>query len=249
MAIGQFVLHADQLVAGLQHAAPFGQVFQGAVDRVLQVGEVDWLGDEVEGAAVHGRANVGHVAVGGDDDGPDVRVHIGNLLQEGQAVHLGHVDVGDHHVDVPDRPQDLERLHPVAGKEELVLAAPDASAHALQDQRLEVGLVVDHQYLAGSLFFFHPFLLLCLRRVCDVDGRGRMFRGRAAGVAGFSGAVSSPPRKHPAAASVGDGRWERKPPPPWQAIRDGFGRPPAIRPPEAFKLPWSPGPRPATPGC
>ena len=37
-------------------------------DRRLEVGEVDRLGEEIEGAAVHRGADVGHVAVGRDDD-------------------------------------------------------------------------------------------------------------------------------------------------------------------------------------
>jgi hypothetical protein len=37
-------------------------------DRALEVGEVDGLRQEVESPAVHGGADVGHVAVGRDDD-------------------------------------------------------------------------------------------------------------------------------------------------------------------------------------
>jgi hypothetical protein len=38
-------------------------------DRGLEVGEVDWLGQEVERATVHGRADIRHVTISGDNHG------------------------------------------------------------------------------------------------------------------------------------------------------------------------------------
>src|ERR1700722_12035955 len=38
-------------------------------ERGLEVGDVNWLGQEVERAPANGRADIGHVAIGGDDHG------------------------------------------------------------------------------------------------------------------------------------------------------------------------------------
>ena len=120
---------------------------QGPVDSDLQVLEIDGLGDEIERAAVHRGANVFHVAVCGDYDGAYVGTYFRYLFKEGQAVHLRHVDVGEHHVDALVLIQTLERLDPVPGEDELIPAAPDVAPHTLQYQRLKVRLVVYYQYL------------------------------------------------------------------------------------------------------
>ena len=41
-----------------------------------------------------------HVAVGGDHDGTDFGVNVGDLLQEGEAIHAWHVDVRKDHIDI-----------------------------------------------------------------------------------------------------------------------------------------------------
>ena len=71
----------------------------GLGDGRFEVGKIDRLDQKVESAAVHRRANIGHVAVGRDDDGRDLFFGLLQLLQEGKPVHARHVDVGDHHVD------------------------------------------------------------------------------------------------------------------------------------------------------
>ena len=52
------------------HLANHGGVIERPLQGVFQIGHVDGLGDEVEGAPVHGRANICCVAVGSDDDSP-----------------------------------------------------------------------------------------------------------------------------------------------------------------------------------
>ena len=143
----QLVLQGDQLVPRRERLAPLGHVAQGPVYGDPEVLKVEWLGDEVERAPVHGSADVLHVAVGRDDHRPDVGVHLGYLLEQGEAVHAGHVDVGDHHVDVVLALEPLEGLHPVGGEDELIVAGPDVAAHPLQHQHFDVGLVVDHEDL------------------------------------------------------------------------------------------------------
>ena len=57
-------------------APELGHVLGGLLDGDLEILEVDGLDQEVEGAAVHGHADVARVAVGGDDDGPRGEVQI-----------------------------------------------------------------------------------------------------------------------------------------------------------------------------
>ena len=124
---------------------------QRPLDRDLEVREIDRLGDEVEGAAVHRGADVLHVAVGRDDDRAEIRVHLGDLLQEGQTVHLRHVDVRENDVDVALLRQDFQRLDAVAGELEAVLALADVASHALAHQTLQIRLVVNDQDLVVGM--------------------------------------------------------------------------------------------------
>ena len=87
-------------------------------DRRLEIGKIDGLGQEIERAAVHRGADVGHVAIGGDDDGRKLFLALLQLLQQRQPVHPRHVDVGDHHVDVAVRLQHAQGLDAVAGEHE-----------------------------------------------------------------------------------------------------------------------------------
>ena len=118
-------------------------------DRRLEVGEVDRLGQEIEGAAVHRRADVGHVAIGGDDDGRKLLLGLLQLLQQRQAVHARHVDVAHHHVDVGVRFDERERLEPVMREQEAHGAVADLAAEFLHDERFEVRLVVDDEDARG----------------------------------------------------------------------------------------------------
>ena len=107
---------------------------QRLVDRRFEIGEVDRLGDEIERPAVHRGADVGHVAIGGDDHRRERLVALLDLLQQGQAVHPRHVDVADHHVDGGAVGQHFERLDAVTGKAKIEGAAADLPAKSLLDQ-------------------------------------------------------------------------------------------------------------------
>ena len=65
-----------------------------------EVLEVDRLGDEVERPAIEGRADVRHVAVGRDNHGFQQGMPLVQVGEQGQTVHHGHVDVGQHHVGI-----------------------------------------------------------------------------------------------------------------------------------------------------
>ena len=68
-------------------------------DGGFEIGEIDRLGHEIERPAVHRGADIGHVAIGRDDDGRERVVGLLDFLQQGQTVHPRHVDVAEHHVD------------------------------------------------------------------------------------------------------------------------------------------------------
>ena len=72
--------------------------------------------------------------------------HIRYVRQQRQSVHLRHVDVGQHHIDFVVLVKGFERLHSILRKHELVAPRANGPPHPLQYQRLQVGLVVDHQY-------------------------------------------------------------------------------------------------------
>jgi hypothetical protein len=68
-------------------------VTDGLLDRQFEIGEINWLGQEVERATIHRDADIAHVAIGGDNDGRFLVVSFLQLLQQREAVHPRHVDV------------------------------------------------------------------------------------------------------------------------------------------------------------
>src|SRR5262249_30763605 len=64
-----------------------------------------------------------------------------------QAVHFGHVDIGQHDIDVAIFLQPLERLETVVSKHELQLLRANLPPKLLPDERFEVRFVVNHQDL------------------------------------------------------------------------------------------------------
>ena len=142
----KLVLQCCQLVARRERLAPLLKVTERSLDGHLQVFEIDWLGDKVKGPPVHRRADVLHVAVRGCDYAPDVVAgDVRYLFEQGQAVHLRHVDVRDDQVYVIVFGQHLKASTPVWAKEEAVRSRPDLATHAQLYQRLEVRLVVHHE--------------------------------------------------------------------------------------------------------
>src|SRR5277367_2631941 len=109
-------------------------------ERGLEVGEVNWLGQEVERAPVHGRADIGHVAIGGDDHGGKLRRLFLELGEQRQSVHARHVDVGDDHVEIALVGEQSQGLHAIAREPECDRALFDLTAEPLPDQVFKVGL-------------------------------------------------------------------------------------------------------------
>ena len=98
-------------------------------------------------AAVHCDPDIFHIPVRRNYYGTDIRIHLGDLLEQRKAVHLGHVDVGEHHIDAIVFIQPLERFYAVTGKNERVAAPANGASHTLQHERFDVGLVVHDQDL------------------------------------------------------------------------------------------------------
>jgi hypothetical protein len=121
----------------------FGNVREGLADGEFEVAEVHGLGDEIERPSVHRGAQVGHVAIGRDDDRPHRGLSLAQFVQQGKAIHHGHVDVEQHQLDVRLRRQHCQGFLPVMGKAEGELPGTDLAAKPLPDQRLEIGLVID----------------------------------------------------------------------------------------------------------
>ena len=116
-------------------------------DRRFQVGKIDWLSQEVECAAIHRRTDVGHVAVGRDDDGRKLLLALLQLLQQRQPVHSRHVDVGHHNVDRAVGLEQLEGVNAVAGENERNRPVTNLMPELLLDQRLQVRFIIDDEDL------------------------------------------------------------------------------------------------------
>ena len=72
------------------------------------------------------------------------------LIEQGQPVHHGHVDVEQHQLDVGLGGQRLQRLLTMVSEAEFELFVADLAAKSLFDQKLEIGLVIDSEDLGWS---------------------------------------------------------------------------------------------------
>ena len=141
---GQVFLQRLQLCVLLLRLVDEAYLLDGLLDGKAQVVHVDGLRGKVEGAVVHGLTDVLHVAVGTHhDDAQGGIAHLVHLRQQGQTVHLGHVDVGEDDLDVGRVVQDGEGLQTVVGEVELVLAVAYLASEVLLHQQLQGSLVVD----------------------------------------------------------------------------------------------------------
>ena len=80
-----------------------------------------------------------------------VGVNAEDLSQQREPVHLGHVDIRNHHGEARFLLQTFESFNAVIRKHQLVATGPDIPPQTLTEQGLHVRLVVDHQDLVGLL--------------------------------------------------------------------------------------------------
>ena len=121
----------------------------GLGDRRLEIEKVDRLGQKIERAAVHRSANVGDVAIGGDDDGGKLLFVLLQFLQQREPIHPRHIDVGHHQIDVVVFLQHSQSFDAVAREQKVDAALANLTSELLLDEFLQVRLVVDNQDPCG----------------------------------------------------------------------------------------------------
>ena len=128
----------------LLHRFDVAYLFNGLLDGHVQVVEVDGLRGKVEGTVVHRLADITHVAVGRHHDALHGRIlHLVDLREQRQTVHLGHIDVAQDDVKVFFLEQHRECFQAVVGKLKLILSFSDLSSKVLCQQQFEIHLIVD----------------------------------------------------------------------------------------------------------
>ena len=111
----------------------------------LQILEIDRFGHEIKCAAVHGGADIGHIAIGRHDNGRDLLLVLLQLLQQRQTIHPRHIDIGDYEIDLAIRLQRRQGFNAVAREQEADRSASYFVAELLQDESLDIRLVVNDQ--------------------------------------------------------------------------------------------------------
>ena len=150
---GKVALDVHQFGVLLLGALDVLDLLDGLVNGPLQVVQVNRLGGEIEGAAVHGVADVVHVSVCAHHDAlPGRDTHLVDLGQKRQSVHFRHVDIREDDGNVRILQQELKRLQSVVGEVEFVFALSNLSAEELRQQQFEIGLVVDTQNFYGHRY-------------------------------------------------------------------------------------------------
>ena len=97
----QVSLYINQFGMLLLGTANKSNLLYRLVNGQLQVIQINGLGGKVECPVVHGVTNVVHVAISAHHDALERRVsHLVDLGQQGQTIHLGHIDVGEDDVNV-----------------------------------------------------------------------------------------------------------------------------------------------------
>ena len=101
---------------------------------------VDRLGEEAEGAHLRGLHRIRNGAVRGQQDDLQSRPAVLQLLEQPDAVHLIHAQIGDHQIG-PEAARGGQRLHAVLHRLDVVALRAQADRQQAQQPRV----VVDHQ--------------------------------------------------------------------------------------------------------
>ena len=144
VGLRQFVFH--QLIARDDVGAPIlvdvreSRDLERLLHMVEQILLVDRFGQKAERAALGRVHRVGNRAVRGENDHPQTRPAALQLLQQADAVHLIHAQIGDHQVRPESRAGGQRRRGAFDRFDFVVLGAqPDGQ------QAQQPGVVVDHQ--------------------------------------------------------------------------------------------------------
>ena len=169
----EFLMERQKLSPMLERLAQHVEVGHGLVDREFEIPEVDGFRHEVEGAPVHCRPDVLHVAVGGHHDRAALGTDRAKFVQQGETVHPGHVDVGHDELDFRVVVESLKSLNAVLSENEAEFLLADSAAEPLSDQGFEVGLVIHHENGAGVN---HGRQIISLHRGHRCRGPGRRLK-------------------------------------------------------------------------
>jgi hypothetical protein len=143
----QFLLDRHQPLLGLGRLFQLSDMFQRLADGDFQVFEIDWLDQKVDGPAIHGRPDIGHVAVRGNHHRPQAFAGVPQFAQQRQSVHHRHVDIAQHEFDSGMAGERLQGLLSVVAEEKLEFLVADLAAESLANQQLQVRLIVHYQDL------------------------------------------------------------------------------------------------------
>ena len=141
VGLAELLLH--QRRAGDDIAAPFlvdageARDLECLAHVVEQLLLLDGLGQEAERAALRGPDGVGDRAVGGEQDHLEARPAHLQLLEQPDAVHLVHAQVGDHEVRT-EAADGRERVRRTLHRLDLVVLGPQADRQEAQQARVVI---------------------------------------------------------------------------------------------------------------
>ena len=113
--------------------------------------EIDRLDHEGTGPMLRRPSHTVRIPVGRHHHRGQTWERVFHGRQKLQTVHVRHVEVGNHRLDVGPVRQDRKRVQPRTGEQELVLTGADLAPHTLAEHRLHVGLIIDDQYHTNLL--------------------------------------------------------------------------------------------------
>lgn len=164
-----FLLERAQALAAFDAKALGFERVACAAEGGFEIGEINGLGEEIEGAAIHRCADVAHVAIRGEDHGLDHAAIEGvNAREQLEAIHHRHVDVGDHQFESGIGFDLAQSFGAVASEGELEPEIAIAALEALTDQDLDIGLII-HDENARARFCRHVFTVRGRRIVNSVN--------------------------------------------------------------------------------
>jgi len=111
----------------------------------FQIVEIDRFGYEIKGTPVHGRTDIIHIAVSRTNHSLEQRVfQFTHLAQQGQAIHLGHIDIAQDNPYIGYLYEFGQGFQPIESKMKLILVVTDLSPEFLVDYILEICFVIYH---------------------------------------------------------------------------------------------------------
>ena len=118
----------------------------GLVDGNFQIVQVDRLHQEIKRPAVHGHTNIIEIPVSRNHDGLQFALKFRNFAQQGQAIHAGHVDIGEHDLNISILLEVMQCFNAIAGHFKYIGPFTNLFSELLPDQYGQVGFIVNYEY-------------------------------------------------------------------------------------------------------